>query len=144
MKLNNKGWGLTYLIVAGCIILLVLIISSIRINNLIKESKKSHKEPESVETKDVSYSAFYKTLEEELEKAGDSYSLYHETLIDNATDHVYVTYNTLKEEGYISSLPDPEGSSSCDGFVIIYNDYSIKSYINCQNYKTDGYDNWEN
>ena len=144
MKLNNKGWGLTYLIVAGCVILLILIITSIRINSFIKENKKNHKadNSDSSEVRDYDYSSFYITLEETLVKAGRSYSSYHETLINNTEVYTLVTYDTLKEEGFISSLSDPAGNGSCDGYVLIYNDYTVKGFIECEKYKTEDYDKW--
>jgi len=144
MKLNNKGWGLTYLIVAGCIIILVLIITSIKINNLIKESKNSSDSNQSEKTNnnDYDFSSFYTSLEESLIKAGQSYSLYHSTLIENSGNYTLVTFDTLKSEGYIDNLPDPSGGKSCDGYILIYSDYSIKSFIECEKYKTEQYDEW--
>ena len=141
MKLNDKGWGLGFLIIAAVIIFLILIVSSIKINNLIKESKKTNSNSTKINN-NVDDSALYKTLETNLEDAGESYVLYHETLLDYTDDYIIVDYETLKNEGHITSLPDPNGNKNCDGFVMIKTDYSVKPFIKCSKYKTLNYDLW--
>ena len=143
MKLNNKGWGLGFLIIVGAIFLLILIVSSIKINKFIKDSKDDSKKQQntSTDTK-VDNNAIYTALELRLEDAGESYIVYHETLLDYVEDHIIVKYSTLKDEGHISSLPDPDGEVNCDGYVMIKTDFSVKPFLKCTNYKTLNYDLW--
>jgi hypothetical protein len=147
MKLNNRGWGLGFLIIAGVIVILILIVTSIKINNLIKDNRKSNdsnKNSQQTDTSDnVETSALYKTLETNLEDAGEAYLIYHETLLDNTDDFIIVKYDTLKSEGHITNLPDPVGNKNCDGYVMIKTDFSVKPFIKCSNYKTLNYDLWE-
>lgn len=144
MKLNNKGWGLGYLIVVGTVIIIILIISSVKIRNFIRENQESNKKKQNdaVDTIKTDNNAIFTALELRLEEAGESYTVYHETLIDNTEDYLIVSYDELKEEGHISSLPDPDGDKSCDGYVMIKPDFSVKPFLSCTNYKTLDYDLW--
>ena len=141
MKLNNKGWGLGFLIVIGCLFLLILIFVSIRIRSLTHQQKKNNNS-ESTESSQTNYDGIYTSLEGQLQKAGESYAVYHPTLVENTTDHIIVYFYKLKEEGFIESLPDPEADENCVGFVMIKNDGEVKPFIKCNNYKTLNYDLW--
>ena len=48
-----------------------------------------------------------------------------------------ISYNKLKELGYINNLKD-ENDNECDGYVL-YDNNTYTAYINCENYITDGY-----
>lgn len=145
MGLNNKGWSFSFFIIVGAIFLLLLIFVSIRIRNMTHQAKKDNKN-DSVKTKENTTinDGLYTSLEQVLKRAGESYSVYHTALIDNTTDHLIVSFYTLKEEGFIESLADPDGSGDCDGYVFIKNDYSINPYIKCHNYETLNYSLWVN
>ena len=48
----------------------------------------------------------------------------------------------LIEKGYISEIKDHENNTSCNAYSLVTNKnsaYSIKPFINCENYTTEGY-----
>lgn len=135
--LNEHGWGMKTLIIISSIFLLALIGTAIAIKN-ISNSMKSSDSSDSSSTTESSYTI----LEDELKKAGENYTLYHETLINNSTDKILVSLDTLVEEGFINNIIDPDSDSYCDGFVIIDTNKKVKSYLKCSLYKTSEYDIW--
>ena len=144
MLLNNRGWGLRYIIVIICVTALILIFTSLRIRAFIRDNRDSNKTSENgKKSKDTRDDAnLYSALEIELEEAGEAYIIYHETLLEYSTDHVIVSYDTLKDEGFINGLPDPASDKNCDGYVMIYDDSSAKGFISCEKYETMNYDLW--
>ena len=143
MKLNNRGWGLSFLIVIGAIFLLILIFISLKIRSMTHQIKDDNKEDsnKSSENRNID-SGLYSSLETVLKRAGESYTVENSSIIDNADDHVIVNYSELKSKGYIESLADPNGNGNCDGYVFIKLDYSVQSFIKCDGYKTTNYDLW--
>ena len=83
MKLNNKGWGLGYLIVVGVLFILILVFVSLRIRALTHQFKDDKKDNKKSSVKSDVNTDLYRTLEARLEKAGESYAVYHHTLIEN-------------------------------------------------------------
>jgi len=142
MKLNNKGWGLGFLIIVGVLFLLILIFVSLRIRALTHQFKDNKKDKKETSEKSSVNTDLYRTLEASLEKAGESYSIYHLTLMENSSDHVIVWYETLKNEGFIESLPDPEAEGECKGYVMIKDEDSVESFVKCSKYETLNYDLW--
>lgn len=141
MKLNNRGWGLSFLIVIGVIFILILIFVSLRIKGMTHQLKDDDKTSKTIQKEEMNNS-IYLSLEQALYKAGESYTVYHSSLIDNTSDHLIVWFDTLKQEGFIESLADPNGAGNCNGYVLIKNDYSINSFIKCSNYETLNYTLW--
>lgn len=141
MKLNNRGWGLGFLIIVGVFFLLLLILVSMRIRSLTHELKDSDSKNETSENTSSSGN-LYVSLEEVLKKAGESYTMYHGSLVENTSDYFTVWFDTLKNEGFIESLPDPEGAGNCSGYVLIKNDYSVYPFIKCSNYESLNYYLW--
>ena len=144
MKLNNRGWGLGFLIVVGAIFLLILIFVSIRIRVMthqMDEKKDSNKTQEKSSNDSVNR-GLYTVLEQTLKKSGETFTIYHTTLIDNIDDHLIVWVSTLKQEGLIDTLDDPEGEGECNGYVFIKNDGSVQSFIKCSKYETLNYTLW--
>lgn len=142
MKLNNRGWGLGFLIVIGALFLLILIFVSMRIRSMTHQLKDDKKTDNSSENSKINKD-IYVALEERLKKAGETYTIYHPSLIDNTNDHLIVWFDTLKSEGLIESLADPSGNGNCSGYVFIKTDDSVQSFIKCEDYKTLNYDLWE-
>ena len=141
MKLNNKGWGLSFLIVVGALFLLILIFVSLRIRSMTHQTKDSDKNNKTNESTTID-GGLYESLELVLKRAGESYTVDNASQIDNISDHLIVTFYDLKVRGYIESLADPNGAGNCDGYVFIKNDYSVQSFIKCANYETTNYSLW--
>jgi hypothetical protein len=131
MKLNNKGWGLSFLLVVGTIFLLILIFVSIRINSMTKKHNQNRKLQEEIVDSSKSSNPLYSALETQVENAGKSYVVYHSTLVENSSDHIIVSKNKLIEEGFISDLSDPDGNGTCDAYskavdgVTYYKKYDV-------------------
>lgn len=143
MLLNNRGWGLRYIIVVICVTALILIFTSMRIRAFIRDNRESNKNNSSESKKqNRDESNLYTALEIQLEEAGEAYIMYHETLLEYSEDHVIVSYDTLKDEGFIDSLPDPASDKNCDGYVMIYDDQSAKGFVSCEKYESMNYDLW--
>lgn len=147
MKLNNRGWGLNFLIIVGALFILLLVFVSIRIRSVTHQIKEDGKKSNSSNKEYVpDNNEVYILLEQSLKKAGESYSVmvtipavldYH--------DQFVVKYETLKNSGYIESLRDPSGNGDCEGYVLIKVDdgnNSVDPYIKCEKYKTLNYDLW--
>ena len=135
MKLNNKGFGISTMLIVGALFLIILVAVSIRISNIPKSTSTGSNSSDSTKNDNN-----YASLEEKLKKAGDSYSLYHDTLISYSSSSIKVTYDQLYEEGYINILTDIKTGASCDGYVVIDTDYDVTPYLKCDSYKTLGYE----
>ena len=143
MKLNNRGWGLGFLIVIGTLFLLILIFVSFRIRSLTHQLTDDEKNKISEKTTNDSINTgLYKSMEETLAKAGEMYALEHPTLVDTTTDHLIVWLSTLKQESLISSLDDPDGDGECSAYVFIKQDGSVQPFIKCNKYETLNYSLW--
>lgn len=147
MKLNERGWGYKSLIIFSAIFIVILLGVSVAItrytNELKKDKKNSStdtKENSSIENKTNSY--IYQTLEKDLEKAGESYSVYHSTLIDFTDDYLIVNSAVLEQDGFSETIEDPVDGNPCDGYVKIDSDGNVDAFIKCSEYKTAGYDTW--
>lgn len=143
MKLNNRGWGLGFLIVVGAIFILILIFVSIRIRTMTHQAdtKEDTKTSENSKNESVN-TGLYSILEQTLKRSGETFTIYHPTLIDNIDDHLIVWASTLKQEGLIDTLDDPEGDGECNGYVFIKKDGSVQSFIKCTKYETLNYTLW--
>ena len=143
MKLNNKGWGLSFLIIVGTLFLLILIFVSLRIRSMTHQVKDDDKDDKNKSSENMTIDdGLYEPLELVLKRAGESYTIDNSSEIDNISDHLIVTFQDLKLRGYIESLADPNGTGNCDGYVFIKHDYSVQSFIKCDSYKTTNYDLW--
>lgn len=143
MKLNNKGWGLSFLIVIGALFILILIFISLRIRSMTHQIKDDDKKDSNKSSDNrVIDGGLYDSLEAVLKRAGEAYTVDNSYVIDNIDDHLIVNYSELKSRGYIESLADPNGSGDCNGYVLIKLDYSVQSFIKCQNYETSNYNLW--
>lgn len=143
MKLNNKGWGLSFLIIIGVIFLLILIFISLRIRSMTHQMKDDDKKNTKTSEKTKVDASLYKSLEERLKKSGETYIVVEPNVIDSINNYLVVSFNTLKEKGYIESLADPSGNGNCNGYVLIKNDETVQPFVKCESYETLNYDLWE-
>ena len=119
MKLNNKGWGLTQMLIMTAVLFFLLLLVSYYIY------------------------IFYNSLDE---RGGTKYFVLESTLksaavlysknINSSSGRVSLT--TLKSLGYIDYFQDDNGND-CNGYVI-YNDDRYDSYIRCNNFVSQSYD----
>lgn len=80
----------------------------------------------------------YKEIEKRLEEAALKYAT--DNYIEG--DSIKIDKNTLVNASLIGEVYDLENKSEvCDGYVVIdIVENTAKSYINCENYKTEGYE----
>ena len=141
LKLDEKGWGYTPLIVFGAIFIIFLVGACLAISFIKRETKKENNNPVPLnETKN--YDRMYQLDEDKLENAGEYYVLDNETYFNNSSDNTKISLTYLVNNGYIEQIYDPIYEDPCEGFVIISKNKSVKSFIKCSNYTTNGYDNW--
>ena len=125
MKLNNKGWGTTEMIMLSCGLLLALLVSVFFISQLYKNLGKE-------------VSNNYLKLETDLANAGERYIKDKHINVENT---LVVNSETLILDGYISDLKDKDGNI-CHGYVNVSNKNNTleyKGYIKCNNYETSSY-----
>ena len=86
---------------------------------------------------------YYHDLEEDLRKSAQVYieDYYDGTL---NSDGITITRSLLRTYDLDVSLTDRDGNA-CSGYVIASRTHaedSIRAYISCPNYTTDGYEDW--
>lgn len=147
MKLNERGWGYKSLIIFSALFIVILIGVSVVITRYTKTLKDDKKKKENntqektnIENQTNSYT--YQILERDLQNAGESYSVYHSTLIDFTDTYLIVNSDVLEQDGFSETIEDPVDGSPCDGYVKIDSDGDVKAFIKCQEYKTPDYDLW--
>ena len=126
MKLNNKGWGTTQMILLSGGILLALLIVVYFISMLYGSMDASVRNRHYVE------------LETTIESATKEYIYRNNIQIDSEKR---VSLETLINEGLIKEFNDGNGNK-CDGYVMITRidvANSYKGYIKCQNYQSNNY-----
>ncbi len=124
MKLNNKGWGTTEMIVISLALLIALIVSIYFISKLYGSFSLSNS------------NKIYVDLENNLVKATRKYVRDNDI---NVVTNYRVSYELLKQNGYINELKD-SNNKDCNGYVIITNlDSKVyyKGYVICENYVTE-------
>ncbi len=125
MKLNNKGWGTTEMILLSCGLLIALLVAAFFISQLFKSFNKQAQ-------------SNYLELETKLIEAGKNY-------VDNynieINDTFKVSSEILRLDGYINDLKDQDGNL-CTGYVRVNNIDNILEYqgfIRCNNYESPNY-----
>ena len=119
MKLNNKGWGLTQMLIMNAILIFLLLVVSYYIYVFYNR----------LGTDDASE---YYNLEIKLKSAALLYSK------NNNSKSGKVSLNTLRQLGYIDNFNDAN-NIECNGYVI-YNDDQYLSYIRCKDFVSNNYD----
>ncbi len=123
MKLNKNGWGTLEMILISLILLLALIVSIFFISKLYGSFANANS------------NRIYNDLENKLADAGRKYV---EDKNINITSSYQISYELLKENGYINSLKDKD-NSDCNGYVLVSRINNINYYngfITCNNYIT--------
>ena len=64
---------------------------------------------------------------------------YKDKYNSTSSDTLVVSVNTLKNNGYLTSIKD-EKNKDCIGYAKILNNGTCVSYIKCSKYKTSRYD----
>ncbi len=144
MKLNNKGWGFTEMIVLMTVLIIFLgiavffiyrLYNNLEANNVIKSSNPVNNSDNNGQK------YFYSDLEYKLKNGAVKYVNNHYD--EEITGDIVVSLKTLVNKNIITSIKDLKTNSTCSGYVkIIYEnaDYvTYKPYINCLNYTTSGY-----
>lgn len=138
LKLNNKGWSLSTMIVCTSLILFALLVATffaIRLHSQINKISYSDSASKN-EEKNISLEDYYK-MEADLGSAAIKYL--HELNI-NLSDLSYkISYETLKTHNFIETLIDTETKKECVGYVIVDNELRYDSFIKCDSYTSEGY-----
>ena len=137
MKLNNKGWGLSTLLICFCIILIFLVIS---VYYAYRFSEKIDKdiEPDNSDNIVIDY---YKNLENNINSAILNYINNGQIIVNNGST-MMLGLTDLRELGFTENIIDKVTRNECSGYVIIKNINNvmdINSYLKCDNYITEGY-----
>ena len=135
MILNNKGWGITELLISGAIILFLLLLSAYYIHRLYKTIDKPlvSASSETVLFDNVDY---YNDYERDFSSAASRYVNYNNIYLPSTGYTIYMS--ELVNEGYIDRLYERKDHTKCDGYVFIKNG-NYNPYIRCSNYVTEGY-----
>lgn len=79
----------------------------------------------------------YSSLENRVSEAALKY--YKDKYYSTSSDTLVVSVNTLKNNGYLTSIKDGK-NKECTGYAKILTNGTCVSYIKCSKYKTSGYD----
>lgn len=142
--MNNKGFGLSELLVFIGIFLFALvaitIYGSVKLGNdsyYDEPDVKIQDDSEDLEPTKIEVKEEYINLENKLEDAAKKYSF-------DTSKNIVITLSDLQDAKLIGDLIDPNDKSIlCDGYVVYNNvDNQFKPYINCNGmYTTESYDN---
>lgn len=154
MKLDNRGWGYRDMIIYSCILLFCLLLSVYFVNSLYNDLEKSAErqkinssssdvvevpKKEDKEDNKIDYS-YYFDLEDKLKEATIKY-IKNEN-VDLSNGLVTINSSILVDKGYLKDFYDQYGVR-CGGYsnVLVEEnyEYSVQSYILCNDYSTAGY-----
>ncbi len=139
MKLNNHGWGLREMLVLSSILLCFLLVAIIMVMRLYNNLEDSIDLDKVDNTKKID-EVYYHNLEYQVQNAGVKY--FNNVGVDVSVGEVNVSLDKLIDLGYITRFKDDITGNYCDGYVKIYIEdeiLNIDGYINCDNYRTEGY-----
>ena len=126
MKLNNKGWGTTEMLLLSGGLLIALLVAVFFISKLYGSFESSNLNRQ------------YVDLENKLEEAAKEYVRKENISVQN---DLRISATTLKDKNYLDGLSDNEGNN-CSGYVSVMNSNGIKYYsafISCPKYETINY-----
>ena len=140
-KLNNRGWGLGALIAGIGVFALSLLIIAILVHNGAQVLEPTYNGNNDLNNEYNNYD--YTTLEDKVSYAADMYvsKKYNENVEEDTL--VTVTLKKLQKEDFLDNIYDLKDThKKCSGYVTFYKKngkYNYEPYINCKNYKTNGY-----
>ena len=131
MSLNKRGWGLSEMLLLSSCLIVFLLLATYYIYVLYGKFERDDNTNN------------YITLEEKLENQTLIYlnDYYDEPLSNNK---ITISRNVLKSYDLDIPLTDNDGNA-CSGYSIAYKTKGIvyvDGYIKCNNYVTDGYEDW--
>lgn len=129
--MNKKGWGLRVELGFILLFLVCLLIATLGLNRLGIFSKSS----DEIHIDSGTYD--YVSIENKVTSAAKKY--YSVNYPNGSNDTLVVKTDTLKSNGYLSSIKDGLGRE-CSGYSKILPSGTCVSYIKCSSYKTTGYD----
>lgn len=138
--MNNRGFGITEVLLFIGISMFTLIIITIYINNNLTSNDNILKEEtsstiETLKPTEMKIPEEYLKLENKLKNSAKKYKI-------NKNQNIIISLYQLKKDGLISKLIDPNDNKiSCNGYVI-YNSKSKEytPYVNCNGmYSTNNY-----
>ena len=146
--LNNHGLGTKEAVFMVCIILFCLLLAvyyaevvSLSLgkeNNTPKETKVEKYQSKKTEKNTVDKTEYIK-YENKMIDATDRYLKFYEYELDG--ENLIIDLKTLVKFGFIENMVDVKDGSVCDGRSVVSGsskNYSIKTYLDCSNYKTNG------
>lgn len=126
MKLNNRGWSTTEMLLLSGGLFIALLVAIFFISKLYGSLELSTANNQ------------YVDLENKLERAAKDYINKNNIIV---TDELQISLNTLKSGNFITDLKDKD-NNECNGYVkvvVINEKYYYSSFISCENYKTTNY-----
>jgi len=160
INLGNHGWGIREMIIYLCIFAVILIFVAISINSLYKrietdnqetkqnepivvepEKKTPVEETQTEQPRAVDY-VYYQDLEAKVYNATYAYLQKNPTEIGAGI--LKIDADTLVNLGFMDPLYNDIKNSKCTGYSNVYvqegdTDYTVKSYVRCDNYVSEGY-----
>lgn len=157
--LDNNGWGLREMILLSSIILIALFTATFFVISMYSQLDKSLQESHEAYEKefvneereddqqviendpeDIFLNSTYLEYEEQLRQGALSYAKDCNCFAD--AEFVRVEFIELLKLSYIEPMEDID-HSLCSGYVDVYpqndEDYLVDSYLKCNNYVTEGY-----
>ena len=125
--MNNRGWGLSEMIILSCILVGFLLLVVVLVNQLYSGVEQMEFE------NNEKYGYSYKDIEQNLKDAAKRYYRKNNTL-------VMITSEELLNEEYITiSKLTPIDGEPCIGYVNVVDNKNFEAYISCEDYETAGY-----
>lgn len=159
--MGNHGWGMREMIIYLCVFAIILIFVAFSINSLYKrmerdmkdaknnqptivepvQEEKPKKEPVVEQPRAVDYT-YYHNLEAKLYEATYQYLINNPTEIGSGI--LKIEANSLINLGFMDKMYNDNKTSECTGYSNVYvqegsTEYTIKSYVRCDNYSSNGY-----
>lgn len=128
---NNHGWSLKEMIVLSAILIMALMVATFHVMRFSKG------------VKDNTLTNNYIALENQVTAATESYL---QEYYGEITSSLVISTDNLISYGFLSSDSFSNSNDSCKGYALVngYNqeEYSINSYIKCNQYETENYEIW--
>ena len=138
-KLDNKGWGLSTMIVYSSIIIFFLLIATyfviVLYHGLSEDLKQETNQAQIIDKKNQ---AIYNSYLVKMNTAAETYFLNQSPNQEQAM----ITLKVLIEENYLDNIYDPIDNKLCSGYShkqTIAEEIVITSYLKCSNYISRNY-----